>query len=328
MSESAPKSTYSNDPALYLYTSLTSGSSHIVTATSRMETILKANRIPFKAIDIATDEKARMLWGRRAGKDESGRQRKIPGLVQMGLVVGDLVEVEDWNEYGELKQHVTIVPVPGAPVAKVLPKTMATPAKAPVSQENKKPESSIPETSKAPETAKSPITETGPALALREIGQQAAQKAKEVKKKAVETFSGVGQAEAPKESKDSKEPKATSEAEKAIPAPIAVEKKSEKSTETQSVESLAYLQSPTSTAWKGTPDKKHTPRNSIDKIESIQSPTSTTWRPTDVNPPILTHRGSSVSGASAEEIKKIEEEEKIPEEDEEDEEDDSSSEED
>jgi hypothetical protein len=53
-----------------------------------METILKANRIPFKALDIATDEKARMLWGRRAGKDESGRARKIPGLVQMGLVIG------------------------------------------------------------------------------------------------------------------------------------------------------------------------------------------------------------------------------------------------
>lgn len=53
-----------------------------------METILKANRIPFKAIDLATDEKARMLWGRRAGKDESGRVRKIPGLVQMGLVLG------------------------------------------------------------------------------------------------------------------------------------------------------------------------------------------------------------------------------------------------
>ena len=53
-----------------------------------METILKANKIPFKALDIATDEKARMLWGRRAGKDESGRARKIPGLVQMGLVIG------------------------------------------------------------------------------------------------------------------------------------------------------------------------------------------------------------------------------------------------
>jgi SH3-binding, glutamic acid-rich protein len=87
MADSTPKS-YSTDPILYLYTSLTSGSSHIVTATSRLETILKANRIPFRALDIATDEKARMLWGRRSGKDESGRVRKIPGLVQMGLVIG------------------------------------------------------------------------------------------------------------------------------------------------------------------------------------------------------------------------------------------------
>lgn len=84
---SAPAS-YSTDPALYIYTSLTAGSSHIVTATSRLETILRANRVPFKALDIATDDKARMLWGRRAGKDESGRLRKLPGLVQMGLVLG------------------------------------------------------------------------------------------------------------------------------------------------------------------------------------------------------------------------------------------------
>jgi hypothetical protein len=83
-----PAKSYSTDPALYVYTSLTSGSSHIVTATSRLETILKANRIPFKALDIATDEKARMLWGRRAGTDPEGRARKIPGLVQMGLVIG------------------------------------------------------------------------------------------------------------------------------------------------------------------------------------------------------------------------------------------------
>lgn len=87
MADSTPKS-YQTDPALYLYTSLTSGSSNIVTATSRLETILKANRVPFRAVDIATDEKARMLWGRRAGKDESGRPRKLPGLVQMGLVIG------------------------------------------------------------------------------------------------------------------------------------------------------------------------------------------------------------------------------------------------
>lgn len=80
--------TYSTDPALFIFTSLTAGSSHIVTATSRLETILRANRVPFKAVDIATDEKARMLWGRRAGKDESGRMRKLPGLVQEGMVLG------------------------------------------------------------------------------------------------------------------------------------------------------------------------------------------------------------------------------------------------
>ncbi|KAI1356471.1 hypothetical protein F5Y01DRAFT_267451 [Xylaria sp. FL0043] len=107
MAENAGAS-YSTDPALYIYTSLTAGSSHIVTATSRLETILRANRVPFKALDIATDDKARMLWGRRGGKDEGGRMRKLPALVQMGMVLGDLVEIEEWNEYGELKEHVTI----------------------------------------------------------------------------------------------------------------------------------------------------------------------------------------------------------------------------
>jgi len=82
------KPSYSTDPALYIYTSLTAGSSHIVTATSRLETILRANKVPFKAIDLATDEKARMLWGRRSGKDESGRVRKLPGLVQEGTILG------------------------------------------------------------------------------------------------------------------------------------------------------------------------------------------------------------------------------------------------
>ncbi len=79
---------FSTDPALWIFTSLTAGSSHIVTATSRLETILRANRIPFKAIDLATDEGARKLWGRRAGKDEAGRVRKLPALFQEGFVVG------------------------------------------------------------------------------------------------------------------------------------------------------------------------------------------------------------------------------------------------
>lgn len=83
-----PTTTFSTDPALYIFTSLTAGSAHIVTATSRLETILRANKVPFKAVDLATDEKARMLWGRRAGKDPGGRPRKLPGLVQEGMVLG------------------------------------------------------------------------------------------------------------------------------------------------------------------------------------------------------------------------------------------------
>ncbi|KUJ10998.1 uncharacterized protein LY89DRAFT_758673 [Mollisia scopiformis] len=208
--------TYSDDPHLYLYTSLTSGSSHIVTATSRMETILKANRIPFKALDIATDEKARMLWGRRAGKDESGRPRKIPGLVQMGLVIGDLVEVEDWNEYGELKQHVKIVGNSNmTPVRTPAVTPSSTPSKPAVQKENIKPESAAASTSKETETPKSSVPEATPiTLALRQVGQEAAQKAKDNKKKPMETFSGVGKAEPAKD-------------EKAVPAPITTDSTSD-----------------------------------------------------------------------------------------------------
>jgi hypothetical protein len=82
MADSAAAELLPTDNTLYLYTSLTAGSSHIITATSRLETILKANRIPFRAVDVATDEKARRIWGRRAGK------RKLPGLVKDEMVVG------------------------------------------------------------------------------------------------------------------------------------------------------------------------------------------------------------------------------------------------
>lgn len=79
---------YDLDPALYIFTSLTAGNMHIVTATSRLETILRANRIPFKATDLSTDIKARQLWARRAGKTAEGKPRKMPALVQMGDVLG------------------------------------------------------------------------------------------------------------------------------------------------------------------------------------------------------------------------------------------------
>ncbi|KAK7552738.1 hypothetical protein BKA81DRAFT_156572 [Phyllosticta paracitricarpa] len=89
-------SKWDSDQTLYLFTSLTAGSSHIITATSRMETILKANRIPFTYIDTATNEEARKLFQRRAAG------KKLPLLVKEGYVLGDITEVEELNEFGEL----------------------------------------------------------------------------------------------------------------------------------------------------------------------------------------------------------------------------------
>ncbi len=100
---SDPSFSYETSPALYLFTSLTAGSSHIITATSRLETILKANRIPFRAVDCATDEKARRIWGRRSGG------KKLPGLVREAMVLADLEVVEEWNEFGEIKQNLGAV---------------------------------------------------------------------------------------------------------------------------------------------------------------------------------------------------------------------------
>jgi hypothetical protein len=289
-----------------------------------METILKANRIPFRALDIATDEKARMLWGRRAGKDETGRARKIPGLVQMGLVVGvkhpvlpgtkettanvfqDLVEVEEWNEYGELKQHVKIVPIGGTPSGSAAATPTTTPSKAPaVAKENVKPAPAT-ESSKLAEPAKTDAAAPSSfTLAMRQASQEAAQKAKDNKKKAPETLEGVGEADPAKDVEKSA----------VTPAPIAV------LDPPQNVKSNTVLQSPSSSTWRIAPGGKlHIPKSSIDMFESLQSPNSTAWkpfdRPFDTDPPIIMHRGSSISLASTEEIKQVEEDEKIMEEDE------------
>ncbi|KAI4175282.1 MAG: hypothetical protein LQ343_001818 [Gyalolechia ehrenbergii] len=179
MADSTPKS-YHTDPTLYLYTSLTAGSSHIITATSRLETILKANRIPFQALDVATDEKARMLWGRRAGK------RKLPGLVRMGMLVGDLEEIEEWNEYGELKEKV------GVPATVSTPSAANTPTKMPQSTSTpSKLLSTSDSPSKQPSSTDSPSrntssqTESPMATAMRQAGVEAARKAGDAKAKAL-----------------------------------------------------------------------------------------------------------------------------------------------
>ncbi|KAJ5233130.1 hypothetical protein N7468_006086 [Penicillium chermesinum] len=166
-----------SDSTLYLYTSLTAGSSHIVTATARIETILKANKLPFRAIDVATDDAARKLWGRRS------KGKKLPGLVKYGNIVGDLEEIEEWNEFGELRMVVNNVPdldgMPATsnPIATPEPPAVSTP---------KEPEPGTPK----PSTIKiqsPPPTKAEPeekkdekaVLALRQASTEAASKAKD-----------------------------------------------------------------------------------------------------------------------------------------------------
>lgn len=73
---------WEQDKSLFLFTSLTAGNRHIVSATSRLETILKSARIPFTYIDTATDESAKKLFQRR------GKGKKLPFLVKEGFVIG------------------------------------------------------------------------------------------------------------------------------------------------------------------------------------------------------------------------------------------------
>ncbi|KAK4648357.1 uncharacterized protein QC761_109340 [Podospora bellae-mahoneyi] len=272
----AAPQTYSTDPALYIYTSLTAGSSHIVTATSRLETILRANRVPFKAIDIAVDEKARMLWGRRAGKDASGRQRKIPGLVQEGLVLGDLVEIEEWNEYGELKQHVQIyyddftIPSKSAAPPPIVQKPVTTskPALPPVAPQN-------------PVKATTPAPQHPASLPIRSIVEEAAQKAKKNQLDALRSKAAAASAKVREnEGKESKKE-----------------------------ETPAGLQSPTSTGWKSSGDK------TIETTIQSPTTTSWKGSlPKDVDPPVTNLHGSPIERVSKEEIEAVEKAETIKEE--------------
>jgi hypothetical protein len=148
----------------------------------------------------------------------------------------------------------------------------------------------------AAQTSSALTQSTSLTLAMRQAGEEAAQKAKEVKQKTTETFVGVGKAEAEKK-EDVQEDKSEAKPE-TLPAPISVESAQ------HAIETLTLAQSPTSTAWK-----RVTPA-------TFESPSSTAWKPIDVDLPVTTHRGSSVSEASADCIKQIEEDEMIPEEDE------------
>jgi hypothetical protein len=212
------------------------------------------------------------------------------------------VEVEEWNEYGELKLHIKIVPIPGTPSGSAAPTPTTTPSKPPAAKENIKPTPAA-ESSKLAQPVEQVTAQMSSfSLAMKQAGEEAAQKAKDSKKKAPETLEGVGEAD-PVEAASNKSA--------VIPPPLAVLEPP------NSASNNAVLQSPTSSAWRSAPSKSvHTPKSSLSKLESMQSPTSTAWKASDTDGPVLMHRGSSISMASNEEIKQVEEEEKIVEEDE------------
>ncbi|KAJ9157902.1 Neurofilament protein H, form H2 [Pleurostoma richardsiae] len=350
-SSDQPKS-YSTDPALYIYTSLTAGSSHIVTATSRLETILRANRVPFKAIDIATDEKARMLWGRRAGKDESGRLRKLPGLVQMGLVLGDLVEIEEWNEYGELKQHVTIyydeftqpalgqAPPPmqlkkpataSAAAAPTAAAATTTPPPAPAAPPLPAEKDASKEGEKKTATAKAADAAAKVTVPIRSIAEEAAAKAKQVRLQSLrdkvygkggskeDDKAGPGEGEAA--AKDEEEAKKTEQAaEEQLAAPAGGQDAESESTSGPSFDrrraSWASVSSGHRAAGLQSPTTGAWGGSAADGdlLRALQSPTSTSWRPVDVDAPVTSYRGAAVAMASQEEIESVEKAEAILEE--------------
>lgn len=65
---------------------------------------MKAQKIGYEIVDLATDERAKKVWRWH------GKGKKLPGVVRVTedgeTVIGGLEELEEANEYGELKQLV------------------------------------------------------------------------------------------------------------------------------------------------------------------------------------------------------------------------------
>jgi hypothetical protein len=126
---------------------------------------------------------------------------------------------------------------------------------------------------------------------MKQLGHEAAQKAKDGKKAAVVPLSGVGKAEPVKKDLDQSAAK---------PTPSTLESSIERLT----IDTPTLLQSSTSSAWNvEVHGETLTPKHSFDKLESLQSPKSTAWK------------------TPAAESKKAEEDETSSEEDEDDDED-------
>ncbi|KAF2426526.1 hypothetical protein EJ08DRAFT_663276 [Tothia fuscella] len=295
---------WEDDPSLYLFTSLTAGSSHIVTATSRMETILKANRLPFSYIDTATNEGGKQLFQRRA------RGKKLPLLVKEGFVIADLEQLEDWNEFGEVKEAI-------GPVATTTTSVTTTPAKAPMMASSSTPAVGTP----------SKLATSTSASNSNENAAPASPRSNTMKQLAEETASAAQTKKntpAPLKSLANTPPKAdctTTTTKEATPTkPTAKDNPlsptsvplpttpSVASPTARGTNSPLRVSSPLSSPTRPSPHGRHSSGSSTHSAQFV---------PDHFDAPPITHRGSSLSIASDEEIKRIESDATIHEENEE-----------
>ena len=264
------------------------------------------------------------------------------------------MEIEDWNEYGELKQHVTIYydEFTQPPISQA-PKTPAAAAQPPKQASSLAASSSAPSAGIPPPAApplpdkKDTTTTTGGdgadekkqeglagkvaetaakvALPIRSIAEEAAAKAKEVRLQSLrDKVYGKGGQKGDTKGGEGKEEDEKVE-QTAVAKDASEEEQGEKSDVARSPGSptpvpLTPSRSGDSSRVAGmqspTTGTWRDGASTDNVLRTLQSPTTTSWKPTDVDAPITSYMGSVVASASEEEIAAIERAETIDEEEE------------
>jgi hypothetical protein len=253
------------------------------------------------------------------------------------------VEIEEWNEYGELKQHVKIYydeftqpsisqapklpPVQPKPaVATAAAGASTAPANAPAAAAAAAVAAAAAQKARANEDenkAKPAVGDAAARMALpiRSIAEEAAAKAKQVRLQSLrdKVYGKGGTEDKPVGKAADTDGAADDEVQEAEPAAADESSSSLATTESAAltVKTAPGMQSPTTGTWKETSSSDLVPDG--DPLQTLQSPTTTSWHPADVAPVITTYRGSIVASASAEDIAAVEQAEMIKEEPEEEE---------
>ncbi|KAG5519968.1 hypothetical protein PMAC_000245 [Pneumocystis sp. 'macacae'] len=73
--------------------------------TSRLQFLLETTQLPFEIVDLATNPKAKELWYR------CSQGKSLPAVVKQGKIIGNIDDIENANELGQLKEIDTQVVV-------------------------------------------------------------------------------------------------------------------------------------------------------------------------------------------------------------------------